>query len=79
MAAPTGLARIETNGNKKDEMTGEYVYADSAPPVRAQTIEELHSLQIKRSTPTTPIKDGAGATPFASALSEEQQLESIRC
>ncbi|KAF8683564.1 hypothetical protein HU200_044482 [Digitaria exilis] len=77
MAAPTGLARIETNGKKKDEMTGEYVYADSAPPVRAQTMEELHSLQIKRSTPTTPIKDGAGATPFASALSEEQQLESI--
>jgi phosphoenolpyruvate carboxykinase (ATP) len=80
MAAPNGLARIETHGKKKHE--NGVCHDDSAAPVRAQTIDELHSLQRKRSAPTTPIKDGAAAS-FAAALSEEerhrQQLQSIRC
>ncbi|KAJ6989804.1 ATP phosphoenolpyruvate carboxykinase [Populus alba x Populus x berolinensis] len=50
----------------------------SAPTVKAQTIDELHSLQKKKSAPTTPIKGFQGT--FA-ALSEEerqkQQLQSI--
>ncbi|KAL6648431.1 hypothetical protein ACP70R_012655 [Stipagrostis hirtigluma subsp. patula] len=78
MAAPNGLARIETHGGKKHE--NGVCHDDSAPPVRAQTIDELHSMQRKRSAPTTPIKDRA-ATAFAAALSEEerhrQQLQSI--
>ncbi|KAL6645895.1 hypothetical protein ACP70R_017503 [Stipagrostis hirtigluma subsp. patula] len=78
MAAPNGLARIETHGGKKHE--NGVCHDDSTPPVRAQTIDELHSMQRKRSAPTTPIKDRA-ATAFAAALSEEerhrQQLQSI--
>ncbi|KAL6645892.1 hypothetical protein ACP70R_017500 [Stipagrostis hirtigluma subsp. patula] len=78
MAAPNGLARIETHGGKKHE--NGVCHDDSTPPVRAQTIDELHSMQRKRSAPTTPIKERA-ATAFAAALSEEenhrQQLQSI--
>ncbi|XP_031279233.1 phosphoenolpyruvate carboxykinase (ATP)-like [Pistacia vera] len=52
---------------------------DSTPPVKAQTIDELHSLQKKRSAPTTPIKGSEG--PFSVTISEEerqkQQLQSI--
>lgn len=55
---------------------------DSAPPVNAQTIDELHSLQKKRSAPTTPIQSAASPGCFAGAVSEEerqkQQLQSIR-
>jgi phosphoenolpyruvate carboxykinase (ATP) len=51
----------------------------SAPTVKAQTIDELHSLQKKKSAPTTPIK---GFQSTFAALSEEerqkQQLQSIR-
>jgi phosphoenolpyruvate carboxykinase (ATP) len=80
MATSNGLARIETNGKKKKHENG-VCHDDSSAPVRAQTIDELHSLQKKRSAPTTPIKDGAAST-FAAALTEEQrqkqQLQSIR-
>jgi phosphoenolpyruvate carboxykinase (ATP) len=87
MATPNGLARIETTGKKKQD-NGVW-YDDSSAPVRAQTIDELHSLQRKRSAPstpkrsapTTPIKGGAHS-PFAVAISEEerhtQQMQSIR-
>ncbi|KAG6511080.1 hypothetical protein ZIOFF_029133 [Zingiber officinale] len=56
---------------------------DSAPLVKAKTIDELHSLQKKRSAPTTPIKDGAqqGNAAFATISEEERQklqLQSIR-
>jgi phosphoenolpyruvate carboxykinase (ATP) len=79
MATPDALARIETNGKKSHE---DAVWDDDiSAPVRAQNIDELHSLQKKRSAPTTPIKDGAAAA-FAAALTEEQrqkqQLQSIR-
>jgi phosphoenolpyruvate carboxykinase (ATP) len=85
MAAPNGLARIETE--KKQENGGPGRNDEGGAPVRAQTIDELHSLQMKRSAPTTPIKqrDGAAAagSPFAAALAEEerqqQQMQSIRC
>lgn len=71
-----GLARIQTNKAKNG-----ICHDDSGPSVKAQTIDELHSLQKKKSAPTTPIKGSQG--PFASpTLSEEdrqrQQLQSIR-
>ncbi|XP_022132685.1 phosphoenolpyruvate carboxykinase (ATP)-like [Momordica charantia] len=51
---------------------------DITLPIKAQTIDELHHLQKKRSSPTTPI--GAAQTVF-STISEEdrqrQQLQSI--
>ncbi|CAA0823562.1 Phosphoenolpyruvate carboxykinase [Striga hermonthica] len=57
-----GLPKIQTE--KKDN---EICIDDSTPPVRAQTIDELHSLQKKKSAPTTPVKP----------LSSKEQLQSI--
>ncbi|CAA7393972.1 unnamed protein product [Spirodela intermedia] len=52
---------------------------DSAAPVKAHTLDELHSLQKKRSTPTTPVQGAHG--PFAHPVSDDglqkQQLQSI--
>lgn len=71
------LPKIHTNGGNG------ICHDDSVPPVKVQTIHELHSLQRKRSAPTTPIKDGASAAGAAFAtISEEErqrlQLQSIR-
>ena len=71
-----GLPKIQTH----PEATSEVCHDDSGTPVKAKTIDELHSLQKKKSSqPTTPIKGTQGA--FA-AISEEdrqkQQLQSIR-
>jgi phosphoenolpyruvate carboxykinase (ATP) len=73
-----GLRKIQTH----HEST-EVCHDDSATPVKAKTIDELHSLQKKKSSqPTTPITGTrAPGSPF-SAISEEdrqkQQLQSIR-
>ncbi|RWW45657.1 hypothetical protein BHE74_00048484 [Ensete ventricosum] len=84
---PNGLPKIHTHGGgagKKEPENG-ICHDDSAPPVKAQTIDELHSLQKKRSAPTTPIKDGLqqqqGNAAFATISEEERhklQLQSIR-
>lgn len=70
------LPRIHTHVNKNG-----ICHDDSAQPVKAQTIDELHSLQKKKSAPTTPIKDSSNASTF-SVISEEErqklQLQSIR-
>lgn len=72
-----GLAKIQTNNRKASE---EVCHDDSATPVKAQTIDELHSLQKKKSAPTTP--SGAQGGAFSTVVSEEerqkQQLQSIR-
>ncbi|XP_022752289.1 phosphoenolpyruvate carboxykinase (ATP)-like [Durio zibethinus] len=68
------LARIQTQ-KKGNEMC----HDDSGKTVTAQTINELHSLQKKRSAPTTPLDGVQGA--FASLTEGErqrQQLQSIR-
>lgn len=74
--ARNGLAKIQTHEKKNNGIC----HDDSGPPVKAQTIDELHSLQKKRSAPTTPIKGTQGA--FTPTISEEerqkQQLQSIR-
>ena len=85
MAAPNGLARIDTTHPEKKAAAAKHengiCHDDSSAPVRAQNIDELHSMQRKRSAPTTPIKD-TSASPFAVAVSDEdrrkQQLQSIR-
>ncbi|KAI3980289.1 hypothetical protein MKX01_001360 [Papaver californicum] len=70
------------NGNASVKI--EICHDDSVPPVKAQTIDQLHSLQKKKpSAPTTPRKQqGAdGASLFTSAISDQerqqQQLQSI--
>ncbi|KAF4349894.1 hypothetical protein F8388_005125 [Cannabis sativa] len=73
--ARNGLSKIQTQ--KKHS---EICHDDSAPTVKAQTIDELHSLQQKRSAPTTPIKgaQGAFAPPLLSDEDrQKQQLQSI--
>lgn len=76
--ARNGLAKIQTTQKKGGNGM---CHDDSSAPVKAQTIDELHSLQKKKSAPTTPIK-GTQQGAFAVALSEEerqkQQLQSIR-
>ncbi|XP_042407177.1 phosphoenolpyruvate carboxykinase (ATP) 1-like [Zingiber officinale] len=71
------MPKIQTHRREKPE--NGICHDDSAPPVKAKTIDELHSLQKKRSAPTTPIKDGAqqGNAAFASILEEERQNDSL--
>jgi hypothetical protein len=72
--ARNGLAKIQTHKKQNG-----ICHDDSGPSVKAQTIDELHSLQKKRSAPTTPIKEAQGA--FATITDEDrqkQQLQSIR-
>ncbi|KAJ1282638.1 hypothetical protein BS78_03G067000 [Paspalum vaginatum] len=71
MATPNGLARIEAHGEKKDE-NGVCHEDDSALPVRAQTIDELHSLQRKRSAPTS-----AALSDDSEEKHHRQQMQSI--
>lgn len=74
--ARNGLTRIQTQ--KKNNGI---CHDDSSPPVKAQTIDELHSLQKKRSAPTTPIKGAQGAfapPPLSEEERQKQQLQSIR-
>ncbi|KAG6479312.1 hypothetical protein ZIOFF_062775 [Zingiber officinale] len=73
--------KIQTHGREKPE--NGICHDDSAPLVKAKTIDELHSLQKKRLAPTTPIKEGAqqGNAAFATISEEERQklqLQSIR-
>ncbi|KAG6474524.1 hypothetical protein ZIOFF_068461 [Zingiber officinale] len=75
------MSKIQTHGREKPE--NGICHDDSTPPVKAKTINELHSLQKKRSAPTTPIKDDAqqGNAAFATISEEERQklqLQSIR-
>ncbi|KAI7736456.1 hypothetical protein M8C21_011851 [Ambrosia artemisiifolia] len=72
-AGRNGLPKISTH--KKQS---EICHDDSSAPVKAQTIDELHSLQRKKSAPTTPMDGVQGA--FANFTEEErhrQQLQSI--
>ncbi|KAL0395867.1 UNVERIFIED_CONTAM: Phosphoenolpyruvate carboxykinase (ATP) [Sesamum calycinum] len=65
-------SRAERVGEDSDEKKAEGVcHDDSTPPVKAQTIDELHSLQMKKSAPTTPIDGMKG--PFAAFLRRTQQ------
>lgn len=68
MATNNSLPKIQTKKGDRDEIC----HDDSAPPVRATTVDELHSLQKKKtSVPTTPkvAADDDRST---------QQLQSIR-
>ncbi|XP_070048252.1 phosphoenolpyruvate carboxykinase (ATP) 1-like [Nicotiana tabacum] len=71
-----GLAKIETQKRKEDKII---CHDDSAVPVKAQTEDELHSLQKKKSAPNTPIKDiqSAFGIPTTEVERQKQQLQSI--
>ncbi|XP_062163701.1 phosphoenolpyruvate carboxykinase (ATP) 1-like [Alnus glutinosa] len=71
-----GLPKIQMPRNQTSSW--EVCHDDSTPPVRAHTIDELHSLQKKRSAPTTPIRGAQGAfTPMSEEARQKQQLQSI--
>uniref|UniRef100_A0A803NSK4 phosphoenolpyruvate carboxykinase (ATP) n=1 Tax=Cannabis sativa TaxID=3483 RepID=A0A803NSK4_CANSA len=77
-----GLPKIETGKKTTSSSSSEVqevCYDDSSAPVKAQTLEELHSLQKKKSAPSTPIR--ASGSPRLFPISEEdlhkQKLESI--
>ncbi|KAH9712547.1 phosphoenolpyruvate carboxykinase (ATP) [Citrus sinensis] len=74
--ARKGLAKIQTAASQKKQSA--ICHDDSTPPVKAQTIDELHSLQKKRSAPTTPIKGTPGSfSPVSEEARQKQQLQSI--
>ena len=62
-----------TTGAKRDN---EICHDDSGPTVKATTLDELHSLQKKRSAPTTPINQSG--TAFSEEERQKIQLQSIR-
>lgn len=71
------MPKITTGSAKRGN---EICHDDSGPTVNVTTIDELHSLQKKRSAPTTPINQG-GAAAFAAVAEEERQkiqMQSIR-
>lgn len=68
-----GLPTIQTRPNG-------ICHDDSSAPVKANTIDELHSLQKKKSAPTTPLNgiDGTAFSFFTEEERQQQQLQSIR-
>lgn len=75
-----GLMKIQTNGKGNKKLGDGVCHDDSSLHVKAQTIDELHSLQKKRSAPTTPSKGFQLNPTFAPLLEEDrqrQQLQSI--
>ncbi|XP_047978045.1 phosphoenolpyruvate carboxykinase (ATP) 1-like [Salvia hispanica] len=67
------LPKIHTDKKASDE--SDICHDDSATPVKAQTLDELHSLQRKKSAPTTPIQAALGE--FAEEDRHKQQMQSI--
>ncbi|KAL3675643.1 hypothetical protein R1sor_025591 [Riccia sorocarpa] len=74
-----GLRKIDTTSAKTSEVCSD----DSVPSVKVNNLDELHSLQVKKSAPNTPR---AGLTPTTPKVSftprseaevNRQQLESI--
>lgn len=77
MKGRNNLPKIHTNKKAEDmENDDKICHDDSAPPVKAQTLDELHSLQKKKSAPTTPIQAAQGF--FSEEERHKQQLQSIR-
>lgn len=81
-AARDALPRITTEKGGKSPTSRDVCHDDTAPPVNFQTIDELHSLQKKRSAPTTPLKEGGGVVMGTSGpttpVSGETMLQSVR-
>ncbi|XP_010683064.2 phosphoenolpyruvate carboxykinase (ATP) 1 [Beta vulgaris subsp. vulgaris] len=79
-----GLKKIQTtengngNGNGKGKNGNGICHDDSSLPVKAQTIDELHSLQKKRSAPTTPSKGFQLGPTFATLSEEERQIQQLQ-
>ncbi|KAL7141577.1 hypothetical protein ABFS83_08G062800 [Erythranthe nasuta] len=70
----SGLPEIQTHEKKADGI----FHHDITAPVNAQTIDELHSLQKKKSAPTTPLDGIQGSfTAVSDEARSKQQLQSI--
>ncbi|KAL8487785.1 hypothetical protein ACS0TY_024199 [Phlomoides rotata] len=70
------LPKIQTHKKAEDVDNDDKIcHDDSARPVKANTLDELHSLQKKKSAPTTPIQAAQGF--FSEEQRHKQQLQSI--
>ena len=82
-AARDALPRITTEKGAKSTTSSDVCHDDTASRVNFQTIDQLHSLQKKRSAPTTPLKEGGGVVMGTSGpttpVSGESMLQSVRC
>ncbi|CAM6102618.1 unnamed protein product [Calypogeia fissa] len=78
-----GLSRINTKERRMSDVCAD----DSGPTVKAQNVDELHSLQVKKSAPSTPrggatpkgqmTPKGGAMTPRSEEEVQRQQMESI--
>ncbi|XP_048603290.1 phosphoenolpyruvate carboxykinase (ATP) 2-like isoform X1 [Brassica napus] len=80
-AARDALPRITTEKGAKSTTSSDVCHDDTASRVNFQTIDQLHSLQKKRSAPTTPLKEGGGVVMGTSGpttpVSGESMLQSV--
>ncbi|XP_056852033.1 phosphoenolpyruvate carboxykinase (ATP) 1-like [Raphanus sativus] len=65
------IPKITTGAKRDNKICND----DSGPTVKATTLDELHSLQKKRSAPTTPINQSGAA--FSEEERQKIQLQSI--
>ncbi|KAJ7300052.1 hypothetical protein O6H91_17G014800 [Diphasiastrum complanatum] len=71
---PDGLTKIKTHAAKGRDVCTD----DSGPPIKANTLEELHSLQKKKSASSTPRGTPKGAvSPLSEVERQRQQMQSI--
>eukprot|EP00250_Pteridium_aquilinum_P009310 c18587_g1_i1 orf=3-1154(-) len=70
MESPNGMLKIKTP-------TPEVCVDDSGPTVKVRTIDELHSLQKKKSAPSTPKSPAKGGVFQTEEQRQMQQLKSI--
>ncbi|XP_048616878.1 phosphoenolpyruvate carboxykinase (ATP) 2-like isoform X1 [Brassica napus] len=80
-AARDALPRITTEKGAKSTTSSDVCHDDTASRGNFQTIDQLHSLQKKRSAPTTPLKEGGGVVMGTSGpttpVSGESMLQSV--
>ncbi|MCO5599578.1 hypothetical protein L7F22_053684 [Adiantum nelumboides] len=80
-AVPNGVPKIKTHTKEPEKNAAipprNVCVDDSGPTVKAQTLDELHSLQKKKSAPTTPKISKAGALQMSEEERQRQQLKSI--
>ncbi|MCO5561707.1 hypothetical protein L7F22_015330 [Adiantum nelumboides] len=80
-AVPNGVPKIKTHTKEPEKNATipprNVCVDDSGPTVKAQTLDELHSLQKKKSAPTTPKSSKAGALQMSEEERQRLQLKSI--
>ncbi|CAL0313025.1 unnamed protein product [Lupinus luteus] len=71
------VAKIDTQKKNEKKVCDDNKDNNNASTVKVQTIDELHSLQKKKSAPTTPIGSFVNSSTFSEDELNHQQLQSI--